>query len=172
MILQFKGKRPTIGDQVFIEKSARIIGDVSLGDESSIWFNAVARGDINSITIGEQTNIQDGSVLHVGHGEEFALHIGNQVTVGHSVTLHGCTVEDLCLIGMGATVLDGAVIKKGCIVAAGSLVLQHQIIPEQSLVAGVPAKIKRMVTQEEIEMIRNSAFHYVELKDEYLKMNR
>jgi carbonic anhydrase/acetyltransferase-like protein (isoleucine patch superfamily) len=139
---------------------------VAIGERSSIWPKAVVRGDVNSITIGEETNIQDGSVLHVEHAL-FALTIGNRVTVGHAVVLHGCTVEDDCLIGIGAIVLNGARIGAGSVIAAGALVPEGMEIPAGSLAMGVPAKVRREVTPEEQERFRLNAQHYVDLRGQY-----
>ncbi|MFQ5753757.1 MAG: gamma carbonic anhydrase family protein, partial [bacterium] len=138
-----------------------------IGDDSSIWFNVVVRGDVNPIRIGEKTNIQDGSILHV-RNQKAPLKIGSYVTVGHGAILHGCTVEDHCLIGMGARILDGARIGNYCLVAAGALVLESDKIPNNSLVAGVPAIVRRTLTSEEIELIKQSSARYVEYKHTYL----
>ena len=130
MIVIFKDKKPTVGTDVFVEKSAQVIGDVRLAKNANIWFNAVLRGDINYIEIGERSNIQDCCVVHVN--VDAPVIVGADVTVGHGAILHGCKIEDVCLIGMGATILDGAVVGKGSIVAAGALVLENQIIPERN----------------------------------------
>ncbi len=162
----FEGILPTIDPSAWIESSAQVIGRVSLGARSSIWFNCVVRGDVHEIRIGEETNIQDLSCLHVVKGR-FALHVGSRVTVGHSVTLHGCTVGDLCLIGMGATVLDGAQIGARCIIAAGSLVAPGAVIPPDSMAVGSPAKVKRALNAGEHELLVRSAVSYVELSRQY-----
>ena len=168
MIGNFLNKKPKfLGDNYFVAETAAIIGDVTLGNNVSVWFNAVIRGDDNIIVIGEDCNIQDCCVLHVH--PEYKLILGNSVTVGHQALLHGCTVEDECLIGMQAVVLDGAVIGKNCIIGAGSLVTQNKIIPPNSLVFGSPAKIIRQVTVEEIEMIKWSARHYIGRIADYRK---
>lgn len=165
-ILPYKNKVPKIDKSVFIAEGAVIIGDVEIGVDSNIWFNAVIRGDVNYIRIGERTNIQDGCILHVTT-EKYPLIIGNDVTVGHGAILHGAIIRDKCLIGMGAIVLDGAEVKPYSLVAAGSLVRQGFIVPEGTLVAGVPAKVIRELTEEEKKAIEESALHYVEISREY-----
>jgi gamma-carbonic anhydrase len=162
----FQGVLPRVDPTAWIEESAQVIGDVWLGARSSVWFNCVVRGDVNEIRIGDDTNIQDLSCLHVLK-ERFALRVGNRVTVGHSVTLHGCTVEDLCLIGMGATVLDGARIGEGSIVAAGSLVAPGTVVPPGSMAVGSPARVKRPLSPTEREMLERSAESYVEYARQY-----
>lgn len=151
---------------MFVAEGARIIGDVTIGQESSVWFNTVIRGDVNSIVIGERTNIQDNCVLHVTH-RRFALRIGSNVTIGHSVVLHGCTVEDNCLVGMGAIVLDNATIHTRSLIAAGALVQENFEVPEGMLVAGVPARIKRPLTAEEAAFLERSARNYVDYVKTY-----
>ncbi len=147
--------------------SAQIIGDVEIGEESSVWFNAVVRGDVNYIRIGKRTNIQDGCVLHVAR-RTLPLIIGDEVTVGHNVTLHACTVGSRVLVGMGATVMDGAEIGDNSIVGAGSLVTPGTKIPSNSLALGSPARVKRELTEEELRGIRESAAHYVADIETYL----
>ncbi len=158
-IYPYLGKLPSIDKTAFLAPGVKIIGDVTIGQFSSVWYNCVIRGDVHYIKIGEMTNIQDLSMLHVTNGI-FPLNIGNNVTVGHSVTLHGCTIEDLCLIGMGATVLDGAVVKTKSFVAAGALVKPGFIVPSGKLVAGVPAKVVRDLSEKEIIELENSAKRY------------
>ncbi len=160
MIHSFKGQEPKIHSSAMVMESAHVIGDVEIGEESSVWFNAVVRGDVNYIRIGKRTNIQDGCVLHVAR-RTLPLIIGDEVTVGHNATLHACTVGTRVLIGMGATVMDGAEIGDNCIVAAGSLVTPNTKIPEGSMVMGSPAKVKRELTEEEQRSVRDSAAHYV-----------
>ena len=150
----------------FIASGVQVIGKVQLGEYSSVWYNAVIRGDINYIKIGRETNIQDNCVLHVTH--ELPVIIGEGVTVGHGAILHGCVIEDECLIGMGAIILDGAKIRKGSVVAAGALVRERMQVPPHSLVAGVPAVVKRTLDPSTIEMIREAGKHYVELTKERL----
>ncbi len=167
MIFPFKDKKPVIDSSALIIESAQIIGDVVIGEESSVWFNAVVRGDVNYIRIGKRTNIQDGCILHVAR-RTLPLIIGDEVTVGHSVTLHACTIGSRCLIGMGAIVMDDAKVGDESIVAAGSLVISGTVIPPGSMVMGAPAKVKRPLTDEEKRGIRESANHYVGDIESYL----
>jgi carbonic anhydrase/acetyltransferase-like protein (isoleucine patch superfamily) len=171
MIKGFSGRFPKFDPTVFIEASAQVIGDVEIGANSSIWFGAVVRGDVNYIRIGRRTSVQDGSVLHVTRLTHPLL-VGNEVTVGHAVTLHGCTVKDRCLIGMGSTLLDGSVIGEESIVGAGALVPEGMIVPPRTLAVGVPAKVRRGLTEEELAFLSRSAQNYVELAEIYLKENR
>ncbi len=164
--MSYRGMTPRIHESVFVAEGARIIGDVEIGRESSVWFNTVVRGDVHHIRIGERTNIQDNSVVHVTH-EKHPCVIGSDVTIGHQAVVHACTVGDFCLIGMGAIVLDNARIGKYCLVAAGSLVLENFEVPEGSFVVGVPARIKRSLTIEERDRIRQSALNYVEYARSY-----
>lgn len=152
---------PKLHETVFLASGAKIIGDVEIGKNSSVWYNTVIRGDVHYIKIGEMTNVQDNSMLHVTNGK-FPLNIGNKVTIGHSVTLHGCTLEDACLIGMGAVVLDGAVVQSHSMVAAGAVVKPGFVVPSGKLVGGVPAKIIRDLTQKEIDDFDASAIRYVD----------
>lgn len=173
-IRRFEKTKPAIDPSVYIDDSALVIGDVSIGNESSVWPFTVARGDVNSIRIGSQTNIQDHSVLHVTHDGPYnpggyALKIGDRVTVGHRVILHGCTVEDDCLIGMGATVMDGAVIEQHTLLGAGSLVTPGKVLEGGCLWMGAPAKRIRRLTAEEIESIHYSAQHYIRLMKRHRK---
>ena len=160
MIIPYRGITPKIHPSVFIAEGAQIIGDVEIGAESSVWFNTVIRGDVHYIRIGERTNIQDNCVLHVTHNT-YPLVIGSDVTVGHGAILHAATIKDRCLIGMGAKVLDDATVGSYSFVAAGSLVLEHFEVPEGALVAGVPARVKRMLSEEERQQIVQSAQNYV-----------
>ena len=162
MIRPYGDKIPDLVRAAFIAPGAVVIGDVTLGEDASIWYQATVRGDINWIRIGRRTNIQDGCVLHVDSGEWPTL-VGDEVTVGHRAILHGCTVEDRCLIGMGAIVLNGAVIGAGSIVAAGAVVLEGRRIPSRSLVAGIPAKVVRTLDASVEAGFVRSADHYVEL---------
>jgi carbonic anhydrase/acetyltransferase-like protein (isoleucine patch superfamily) len=150
---------PNIPDNVFLAPGVKIIGDVEIGNDSSVWYNTVIRGDVNYIRIGNLTNIQDCCMLHVTNGK-YPLNIGNKVTVGHSVNLHGCTMMDLCLIGIGAIVLDGAVVNEKAMVAAGSVVKPNFVVPSGKLVAGVPAKVVRDLTENELEEFEKSAIRY------------
>ncbi|MDH5678407.1 MAG: gamma carbonic anhydrase family protein [Nitrospinota bacterium] len=167
MIRPWRGIDPKIHPTAFVESSAQVIGDVVMGAESSAWFNTTIRGDVNYIRIGERTNIQDGSVLHVTR-DTHPLIIGDEVTVGHSVTLHGCVIEGPALIGMGAIVLDGALLEPYVFVAAGALVPEGMRVPSGSLVMGMPAKVKRPLTQEERARIDKSAASYVAYRLDYM----
>jgi carbonic anhydrase/acetyltransferase-like protein (isoleucine patch superfamily) len=167
MIRSFKGIWPKLGERVYVDASAQVIGEVELGDHSSIWMNAVVRGDVNWIRIGAHTNIQDNCVVHVfkaTHPTELLDH----VTVGHSVTLHGCRIESWCLIGMGATILNGAVVGAESIVAAGALIPEGMLVPPRSLVMGMPAKIRRDLSDAELQGLRRYAENYYEYKEIYL----
>jgi len=159
IIFPYEGMLPDFDDTVFLASGAKLIGDVKIGSYSSIWYNVVIRGDVNYIKIGDLTNIQDCSMLHVTN-EVYPLNIGSMVTVGHSVTLHGCTIQDLVLIGMGAVVLDGAIVESKSMVAAGAVVKPGFIVPTGKLVAGIPAKVVRDLTPKEIESLEASAYRY------------
>ncbi|HTY10634.1 MAG TPA: gamma carbonic anhydrase family protein [Bacteroidota bacterium] len=160
-IVPYRGIQPKIHPSVFMAEGAHVIGDVEIGKDSSVWFNAVVRGDVNFIRIGERTNIQDASVLHVTH-ERYPLIIGSNVTVGHSAVVHAATVHDCCLIGMGAIVLDNARIGPYSLIAAGAVVVGDSLIPEGMLAAGVPAKVVRPLTEEERRSLVRSAQNYVD----------
>ena len=150
---------PQIHKSVFLASGVKIIGDVQIGADSSVWYNVVIRGDVHYVKIGEMTNIQDLSMLHVTN-QKYPLNIGNKVTIGHSVKLHGCTIKDFSLVGIGAIVLDGAVVEENSMVAAGSVVKPNFIVPTGKLVAGVPARVIRDLTIEEIEDLEKSAYRY------------
>ncbi len=167
MLRSHKGRMPQVAPSAFVEDSAVVIGEVSIGEDSSLWFNVVVRGDVNFISIGARTNIQDGTVVHVSHQTHPTI-IGNEVTIGHNVTLHGCTLKDRCLIGMGALVLDGAVIGEESMVAAGSVVAPGTRIPPRTLFIGSPARFRRLLTQSEIDHLKESADNYVRYKQVYL----
>jgi carbonic anhydrase/acetyltransferase-like protein (isoleucine patch superfamily) len=169
-IIPYKGKMPKIDPTVFIAPTAVVIGDVEIGENSSVWFNAVIRGDVYYIRIGNNTNIQDGSVIHVTT-DTYATIIGNSVIMGHNVVAHGCTIKDKALIGMGAILLDNCEIGEQALVAAGSLVPMGMKVPPRTLVAGMPAKVKRELTPEELARIEENWQHYVDLKNDYLEMN-
>jgi len=162
MIRDFKDMSPRVHGSVFVADGARVIGDVTIGRDASVWYNAVIRGDLNSVTIGERSNIQDGCVLHVAE-DPCEIRIGHDVTVGHGAIVHGCTLSDFCLIGMGAVVLDRAVIASYTLVGAGTLVKENAHFPGGVLVVGVPGKVARTLTEEERGMIEESARHYMEL---------
>jgi carbonic anhydrase/acetyltransferase-like protein (isoleucine patch superfamily) len=167
MVYPFKEKSPEIHSSAFIVESAQVIGDVIIGEESSVWFNAVIRGDVNFVRIGKRTNIQDGCVLHVSR-KKHPLIVEDEVTVGHNVVLHACTIRSRCLIGMGAIVMDGAEVGEDSIVGAGSLVTSYAKIPPGSLVLGSPAMVRRELTEEEKRGVRESAAHYVGDIESYL----
>jgi carbonic anhydrase/acetyltransferase-like protein (isoleucine patch superfamily) len=156
-----------VDPSAFVDQSAQVIGDVTIGPESSIWMNAVVRGDVNAIRIGARTNIQDGTIVHVQGGTHPTV-VGDEVTVGHGVNLHGCIVEDRCLIGMGAILLNGSRIGAGSIVAAGTLVPQGMEVPPGSMVMGVPAKVRRPLTAEERATLEKSAAGYVRYRLDYM----
>jgi carbonic anhydrase/acetyltransferase-like protein (isoleucine patch superfamily) len=165
VIRGYKGVRPTLGARAYVDPSAQVIGDVALGDDASVWMNAVVRGDVNRIHIGARSNVQDNCVLHVT-GQHPTV-VGEEVTVAHSATLHGCTVERRCLVGIGALVLNGAVVGEECIVAAGALVSEGMEVPPRSLVMGVPARVRRPVTEKERKGLASYARNYVGYKDTY-----
>lgn len=167
MIRPYRGRLPTLSESTYVDPSAQVIGNVELGEEVSVWCNTTLRGDVNSIRVGNRSNVQDNCCLHVDR--EKPLVIGENVVVGHSVTLHGCVIEDECLIGMGATVLSGSRIGAGSIVAAGALVVEGAAFPPGSLLMGAPAKVRRTVSDEERERIRRNAASYVELSREYME---
>ncbi len=173
-IRQFEAFTPDIHQSVFIDEAAVVTGDVVIGADSSIWPQVSIRGDIHSIRIGKQTNIQDGCVLHVTHDSVYApgghaLSVGDEVTVGHNVVLHACSIENLCLIGMGSVVLDGAVVRAGAMVGAGSLVPPNKTLEGDYMWLGSPVKRVRELTQQEKEFLHYSAQHYVELKNRHKK---
>lgn len=163
-----KAHTPQLGNRVFVADGARLIGDLEVGELSSIWFNVVVRADVHHIRIGKRTNVQDNSTVHVTEGRAPCL-IGDDVTIGHNAIVHACTVEDLCLIGMGAIVLDQAVIRKGCVVGAGALVTMGKEFPPYSLIVGSPAKAIRPLTEAEIQGLHESAEHYVTTAGLYLR---
>ena len=173
-IRDFDGITPELSEGVFVDSAALVQGDVSIGKDSSIWPMTVVRGDVNSISIGERTNIQDGCVLHVTHegpfGEGRSLIIGNDVTVGHKAVLHACEIHDLCLIGMSATVLDGAVVNKQVMVGAGSLVPPKKVLESGYLYLGSPVKRIRALNEKEIAYLQYSSEHYVRLKQRHQKV--
>ena len=166
MIKKFSGKSPIIPDSCYISESVDLIGDVTLGENVSLWFGTVIRGDMHHITIGARSNIQDNSVIHVTT-DISPTRIGDEVTVGHNAIIHGATIEDRCLIGMGSIIMDDVVVGEGSIVGAGAVVPPNMIIPPRSLVVGLPAKIVRQTTDEELEMIIERAQHYIDFSQEY-----
>jgi len=167
MIEKFKSHTPKIAANAFVHENATLIGEVEIGSESSVWPSVVLRGDMGPIIVGEQTSIQDGTIAHVTEGWSKTV-IGNRVTVGHRVILHGSIVEDECLIGMGSILLDNCVIGRGSLVAAGSVVTVGTVVPPDSLVMGVPAKVVRKVADKERAMIESGCQTYVEYSKEYL----
>jgi carbonic anhydrase/acetyltransferase-like protein (isoleucine patch superfamily) len=167
MIRTYRGIRPKIGERVYVDATAQVIGDVEIGDHSSVWMNAVVRGDVHLIRIGAHTNIQDNCVVHV-FKEKHPTHIADRVTVGHGAILHGCRIDSDVLIGMGAKVLNGAHIGSDCIVAAGAVIPEGMIVPAGSLVMGLPGKVRRPLTDDEKESIRRYATNYYGYKETYL----
>jgi carbonic anhydrase/acetyltransferase-like protein (isoleucine patch superfamily) len=159
----FRGVAPRVHPTAYIDDSAQVIGDVDIGEESSVWMCAVLRGDVHSIRVGRRTNVQDGAIVHVMSGSHPTT-IGDSVTVGHGAIVHGCTIEDRCLVGMGAIVLNGARVGTGSIVAAGALVVENMNVPPRSLVMGSPGKVTRLLTQAEIAGIQQYADRYVEYR--------
>ena len=164
--LKYLTHSPKIGSRVLIAEGAKVIGRCYLGDDSSVWFNSVLRGDVAEIHIGRNTNIQDNSTLHITDGID--LIVGNSVTVGHGVTLHSCNISDFCLIGMGSVVLDNVKIGEFSLVAAGSVLPPNKVYGTKKLIRGNPAREVRDLTQEEVDALKESVLHYMERKDEYL----
>jgi carbonic anhydrase/acetyltransferase-like protein (isoleucine patch superfamily) len=168
MIRSYKGVTPTIPASCYVDESSQIVGDVVLGEHASVWMNAVVRGDVHEIRIGAHSNIQDCSVLH-GMKEQYGVYVGEYVTVGHNVTLHGCKVEDRCLIGMGSIILNGAVIGGGSIIGAGTLIPEKTIVEPGSLWLGSPGKLRRQLDEKDYAAIMRYANNYLGYKDSYLK---
>ena len=174
MLIKFQNWTPTLGKNAWIAQGASVIGRTTMGEDSAVWFGCVVRGDVHHISIGDRTNIQDLSMIHVTHhklqdqSDGHPTIIGDDVTVGHRVMLHGCTIENACLIGMSATILDGAVIGKESIVGASSLVTKNKVFPPRSLIMGSPAKVVRTLSDKEVEELYASAKRYVDFKNEYL----
>ncbi len=166
MIRAYAGRMPTVPESCYIDPSAQVIGDVVLGERSSVWMNAVVRGDVHSIRIGAGSNVQDCAVLH-GMRFLYPVHVGDGVSIGHNATVHGCVVEDACLIGIGARVLNHARIGEGSIIAAGAVVPEGMVVPPRSLVMGVPGRVRRTVTDEDLEMIRTYAANYLHYAEQY-----
>ena len=167
MIRSYKGVTPTVPPSCYVDESAQLIGDVVLAENASVWMNAVLRGDVHSIRVGANSNIQDCSVLH-GMLNQWPVIVGDWVTVGHSVTLHGCVVEDRCLIGMGVVILNGARIGAGSIIAAGTLIPEGTVVEARSLWMGVPGKFRKQLTDEDQEMILRYGRNYLGYKEQYL----
>ena len=167
IIRSFNNKTPELGDQCFVAETAVVIGDVIIGAQSSVWYGVVIRGDVHHIRIGEAVSVQDYTVIHVTSGQHPTI-VGDRVTIGHSVVLHGCEIGDECLIGMGAIIMDRAVVGKNCVVGAGALVTPGTEIPEGHLALGSPAKVSRTLTDDELRWISSSSTHYVDLAARYL----
>jgi carbonic anhydrase/acetyltransferase-like protein (isoleucine patch superfamily) len=172
-IIKFKNSLPKIGKNVYLSDKSLVVGNVTIGDDCSVWPMAVIRGDMHQIVIGEKTNIQDGCILHITHDSDYnkggwPLHIGNEVTIGHGVILHGCTLEDQCLIGIGSKILDGAIVRKNSMLAAGSLVTPNSELESGFLYMGSPAKKVRELSVSEMKFFSYTANNYVKLKNEYL----
>ena len=166
MLRPYRGRLPAVHATVFVDASAQVIGDVEIGPESSVWMNVVVRGDVNTIRIGARSNVQDGCVVHVMH-DTHPTRIGDDVTIGHGAIVHGCTIGDRVLVGMGAILLNGVEVGDDCIVAAGTLVPERTRIPSRSLVMGSPAKVRRSLTDDEVGSILEYSANYVRYKEEY-----
>jgi carbonic anhydrase/acetyltransferase-like protein (isoleucine patch superfamily) len=170
----YRNIQPKLGANVYVDPAATVIGDVELGDDVSVWPGAVLRGDVERIRVGARTNVQDGAVLHVTHDGPYTpggrpCIVGADVTIGHGAVIHACTIEDCCLIGMHATVLDGALVKRHAFIGAGALIAPGKVVGEGELWVGNPARCVRKLGDAEIEALRYSARHYVELKNDYLR---
>jgi carbonic anhydrase/acetyltransferase-like protein (isoleucine patch superfamily) len=163
----YRGTAPRVHPSAFIDDSAQVIGDVDIGEESSVWMCAVLRGDVHSIRVGCRSNVQDGVIVHVMNGSN-PTSIGDDVTIGHGSLIHGCTIENQCLVGMGAILLNGAHVGTGSIVAAGTLLVENMKVPPRSLVMGSPGKVKRLLTQAEVAEVRTFAQRYVEYRLDYM----
>ncbi len=168
MIRSYQGRMPQVHPTCYVDVSAQLIGDVTLGEHSSVWMNAVLRGDVHSIRVGANSNVQDCAVLH-GQRNLYSVIVGDWVTIGHNATVHGCVVEDECLIGIGARVLNNCRIGTGSIIAAGSVVPEHTVVPPRTLWAGVPAKMRRELTEKDRALILEYAKNYLDYTDLYLR---
>lgn len=166
-LLPYKGKTPILAEGVFAASGAHLIGDLEVGRDSSFWFNTVTRGDCHYIRIGERTNVQDGTVIHVTNSRHASL-IGSDVTIGHSAIIHGCTIGDGSLIGMGAIIMDGAIIGKNCLVGAGALVPPGKTFADGTLIKGTPAKSVRDLNEDELKFLKTSVEYYIEYKNNYV----
>jgi len=166
MLRPFRGRLPVVHPTAYVDETAQVIGDVEVGPDSSLWMNVVVRGDVNTIRIGARTNVQDGTVVHVMH-DTHPTHIGDDVTIGHGAVVHGCTIQDRVLIGMGAILLNGVVVGEDSIVAAGTLVPEATVLPPRSLVMGAPARVRRPLTDAEVAFVSQSAMNYVKYKKDY-----
>jgi carbonic anhydrase/acetyltransferase-like protein (isoleucine patch superfamily) len=159
LIIELKGKRPIFGESCWLAPNATVVGDVVMGDECTVWFNAVVRGDVNEIRIGNQTNIQDGVVIHCTY-QKAGTYIGDQVSIAHNAVVHGCTIHDRVLVGMGAIIMDGAVVHSGAVIAAGAVVLANTVVEANSIYAGMPAKKVKEIGPEMKEVIERTARNY------------
>lgn len=168
MLRAYKDITPAVARTAYVDDSAQVIGDVHVGEESSIWMNAVVRGDVNVIRIGNRTNIQDGTVVHVMRDPSHPTMLGDDITVGHGAIVHGCTIGSVCLVGMGAILLNGVQVGEGSIVAAGTLLPEGAVVPPRSLVMGSPGKVRRSVTDDEYAFILQSARNYVAYRLDYM----
>ena len=168
MLRSYQGKQPVVPDSSYIDLSAQVIGDVEIGENSSVWMNAVLRGDVNSIRVGNNSNVQDCAVLH-GQRYLYSVNVGDWVTIGHNATVHGCVIEDTCLIGMGAIILNGARIGEGSIIAAGAVIPEGTVVPPRTLWAGLPAKQRRTLEDKDREQILMYARNYLDYTASYLE---
>jgi carbonic anhydrase/acetyltransferase-like protein (isoleucine patch superfamily) len=166
MIRAYRGILPKIAQSAYVDRSAQVIGDVIVGERASVWCNTSIRGDVNTITIGDDSNVQDNTVMH-GELNAYPVVVGKRVTIGHSAVIHGCVIEDDCLIGIGSIILNGARVGMGTVIAAGALVPEEMQIPPNSMVMGVPAKIRRQVTDEEHARFRENAQRYLKYREAY-----
>ncbi len=170
MIYEFEGKKPRIAKNVFIADSAEVLGDVDIGENSSIWFGAVVRGDQNFIKIGRNSNVQDNSVVHVN--EDHCVEIGDRVVIGHKAIIHGTKIKGNCIIGMGSILLNGSEVGENCIIGAGAVIVEDQKIPSNSIAVGIPAKVVKQVSAEHLKRIEINWQEYVELNSNYLKWQK
>ncbi|MCC7008982.1 MAG: gamma carbonic anhydrase family protein [Acidobacteria bacterium] len=166
MLRPYRGREPAVDPSAYVDPSAQVIGDVVIGAESSVWMNVVIRGDVHRIRIGRRTNVQDGTVVHVMRGTH-PTEIGDEVTIGHAAIVHGCTIADRVLVGMGAIILNGAVIGGDSIVAAGTLVTEGMVVPPRSMVMGSPARVRRALSDDEVAALQASAAQYVQYRLDY-----
>ena len=168
MIRSYRGVTPVIPASCYVDRSAQVIGNVTLGDQASVWMNAVVRGDVNAIRIGARSNVQDCAVLH-GMRHLYPVIVGEMVTIGHNATVHGCILDDEVLVGIGATILNNARVGRNSIIAAGAVIPEHTVVPPRSLVTGVPGKVRRQLTDDDCELIRKYARNYLDYVAIYLK---
>lgn len=166
MIRPYRGRVPVVHPTAYVDVSAQVVGDVEIGEESSVWLNVVIRGDVNSIRIGRRSNVQDGTIVHVMHDTHPTV-VGDEVTIGHGAIVHGCSIASRVLIGMGAIVLNGASVGEDCIIAVGTLVTEGAVIPPRSLVMGSPGKVRRPLSDADVASIREYAANYVRYKKDY-----